>query len=130
MCFDKKENDENIYIEKWWKGCYSFVPMNEKLKQELFWLQARVSRNRLEIWPGCQSLSINSLEQNLGIAIFKKNSSKENFIQFSYRYDWTVTDITSRQHKILIIPNLGRTGVEGMWKARQTVGGIDCWKPN
>ena len=42
-CFNKKENNEKIYIEKWWEDGHSFVPMNQKLKQELFWLQTRIS---------------------------------------------------------------------------------------
>ena len=41
--------------------------------------------------------------------IKKKINMWKILIQFSYRYEWTVTDIMSRGHKIIIIPNMGRT---------------------
>ena len=39
-------------------------------------------------------------------------------IQFSYRYDWTVTNVMLCEHKIVIIPNLGgRFLIKGKNKA-------------
>ena len=46
-------------------------------------------------------------EWNPGRAIFFKIQVWKILIHFSYRYNWTIIDVMSCQHKIVKIPNLG-----------------------
>ena len=81
--FDQKENDKKIYILK--------------------------SDERIVIHCSHESNTQTGENKRFGNALFWNIQVWKILIQFSYHYDSTVTDVISHVHKIVIIPNLGRT---------------------
>ena len=110
--FDEKENDKK-YIKKWWENCYFDCTSESETKTGIVLSTSQSERNRLRIWHDGQGLSIIRLRMKIQEQRFFLNSSMENFDSVSYRYDWTVTDVMSREHKIVIIPNLRRITLFG-----------------
>ena len=102
MCFSKEENEKRN-IEKRWEDCHSFVPLNQKLKRELFWLQDRVSS---KIDPEVRAGQSATWERKIRKQqfFFLEIQVWKIWIQFFYRYNWMFTDVMSREHKIVIIP--------------------------
>ena len=107
-CFDEKEIDEKKISKNDERIIFSIVPLNQKLKEELFCQQPEITRIVWEFGLVRSGL-VNQRPEEENSGTFFLNSSVENFNSFFYRYHWTDIDNMSREHKIVEIPNLGRT---------------------